>query len=256
MKIVFLGTGTSVGVPAIGCECAVCLSDDPRNKRLRSSLYVEAAGSHIVIDTSPDFRMQALTCRIPRVDAVMFTHSHADHVMGFDDIRRFNTMQDCVIPVYGSPATIADVNRIFDYVHDTHLPGLYRPRVEFNEFSGPFRIGEVAVEPMAVVHGPKPTHGYRLEAEGRTLGYFPDCGGMPDEVVDGLKGIDVMILDALRHRKHSTHFTLSRSIETLGKIGAERSFIIHMCHDLDHEETQRTLPETMFVSHDGRTVEW
>lgn len=255
MKIVFLGTGTSVGVPAIGCTCPVCLSDNPRNKRLRSSLYVEAAGTHIVVDTTPDFRTQALAFGIVRVDAVLLTHSHADHILGFDDIRRFNTLQECVIPVYGSPETVADMNRIFDYVHRDHPPGVYRPQVEFHKVADPFEIGKARITPMSVPHGPKQAYGYRIEADGRALGYFPDCSEMSDDTVSRLKGLDLMILDALRHRPHATHLTLEKSVELLKRIGAGRSFIIHMCHDLDHEETEKSLPESIHVSYDGLTVE-
>ncbi|MEI6807214.1 MAG: MBL fold metallo-hydrolase [bacterium] len=256
VKVVFLGTGTSVGIPAIGCTCPVCLSDDPRNKRLRTSLYLQAGGTSVVVDTAPDFRMQAITHKIPRVDALVFTHSHADHILGFDDIRRYNTMQDGRIPAYGSADTIADMNRIFDYIHHEHAPGVYRPRVDFHEVSGPFQIGAIQVEPFQVVHAPKMTYGYRFEAAGRSLGYFPDCHEMAPATVQRLQGLDVMVLDALRHKPHSTHLTLAESIKTLEKIGARKSFIIHMCHDLDHEQTQKALPESMFVSYDGLILEW
>lgn len=256
MKIIFLGTGTSVGVPAIGCACPVCLSSDPRNKRLRSSLYVEAGGRRVVVDTPPDFRAQALAFKLPRVDAVLFTHSHADHIFGFDDIRRFNTIQNCVIPVYAAEATLADLRRIFDYIGKKAPPGLFRPRVRFKTISGPFKVGGIHVYPLPVLHDPKPTLGYRFEAEGRTLAYVPDCRKMPDDTVEKLKGVDVMILDALRHRSHSTHLSVSDTVSMLKRIGARRSYLIHMCHDLDHEETQKNLPDSIFVSYDGLTLEW
>lgn len=256
MKAIFLGTGTSVGIPAIGCTCPVCVSDDPRNKRLRTSLYLQACGTHVVVDTGPDFRMQAITHKIPRVDALVFTHSHADHVLGFDDIRRYNTMQECRIPAYGSADTIADMNRIFDYIHHEHAPGVYRPRIDFHEVSGPFQIGPIRVDPFMVVHAPKTTCGYRFEADGRTLGYFPDCHEMAAGMISRLQGLDVMVLDALRRRPHATHLTLAESVAILEKIGARRSFVIHMCHDLDHEQTEKELPDSMFVSYDGLTLEW
>lgn len=257
MKLVFLGTGTSVGVPAIGCDCPVCTSDDPHNKRLRTSVYLEANGTHLVIDTSPDFRTQILTHGVPRIDAVLLTHAHADHILGFDDIRRFNTVQECIIPTYGSKSTIADMNRIFDYVHQEHLPGLYRPRVEFIEVSDPFEIGPFRIGPITVSHGPKHTYGFRIEADGKTLAYFPDCHEMPEDTVARLQGLDVMVLDALRRGPpHSTHLTLEACAAALAKIGARKSYIVHMCHDLDHDETQKILPTDMFVSHDGMVLEW
>ena len=257
MKITFLGTGTSSGVPVIACDCPVCASPDPRNKRRRTNLYVEAAGVHVVIDTPPDFREQALTFRIPRVDAVLITHSHADHIFGLDDIRRYNTIQESVIPVYASPASCRDLNRIFDYVHNDSLPaGTYRPEVDFLDVTGPFEIGPLRIRPLGVVHGVAETLGYRIDAGGQTLGYVPDCKRMPESVVEALAGVDVMILDALRHRPHVTHFTVAESLAVLQRIRARRSFLVHMCHDLDHEQTQQGLPPGVEVSYDGLTVEW
>lgn len=256
MNLVFLGTGTSVGVPAIGCTCPVCTSPDPRNRRLRASLYAQAGGLHLLFDTTPDFRTQALSHGIGRVDAVLFTHAHADHVMGFDDIRRFNTLQDCVIPAYGSPDTIRDLNRIFDYFHHDHPPGVYRPDIEYKPVIGPFSIGPLRITPMPVAHGRKTTLGYRIDHDGKAFGYFPDCLSMNAETVNALRGMDVMILDALRLKPHSTHLCLSESVDVLKRIGAKRSYIIHMGHDIDQETTQKTLPESVFVSYDGLRVEF
>lgn len=257
MKITFLGTGTSVGIPVIGCDCRVCRSPDPLNRRLRSSLYVQAGGVHIVIDTSLDFREQALTHRLPRVDAALITHAHADHIFGLDDIRRYNTLQGMLIPVYASPGTVADLFRIFDYVNaDTPEPGVFRPRLDFVEVREPFPVGEVRVEPLPIVHGRVETYGYRLDAGGRSVGYVPDCKRMPDATVERFRGVDVMILDGLRHRAHPTHQTLDESVALLGRIGARQSYLTHLCHDLDHQETQAALPPGQFVSHDGLTLEW
>ena len=255
MKVTFLGTGTSVGIPVIGCQCPVCVSTDPRNRRRRSSLYIEAAGLGVVIDTSLDFREQALTFRVPRVDAVLITHSHADHIFGLDDVRRYNTLQGARIPVYGSSATVADLLRIFDYVGaEPGPPGVFRPQLDFVVISGPLTLGEVRVVPVRVAHGKTETLGFRVEAHGRALGYVPDCSGMEAEAVRRLTGVDVMILDGLRHRPHPTHCTVAESVALLQRIGARQSFITHMCHELDHEETQEALPPGVFVSCDGLTV--
>jgi phosphoribosyl 1,2-cyclic phosphate phosphodiesterase len=256
MRIQFLGTGTSAGVPCIGCDCAVCSSDDPRNKRLRASLYVEAGGTHILVDTPPDFRTQALTYRVPRVDAVLLTHAHADHILGFDDIRRYNTMQGCVIPTYGSPETLADMRKTFDYVGTEPVPGFYRPLVEFVEVAEPFVVGEVQVEPLLVTHSPGTAYGYRFEVDGLTVGYVPDCNGMSGEVVSRLAGVDVMVLDALKYKPHRSHFTVDESVAVLQQIGAGRSFLTHMCHALDHAETEKNLPESIRLAYDGLTLEW
>lgn len=256
MRVTFLGTGTSVGVPAIGCTCAVCQSTDPRNKRRRSSLFVEAEGQHVLIDTTPDFREQALTYRIPRVDAVCFTHGHADHIFGFDDIRRYNSMQGGSIPAYGSAGTLDDLRRIFDYVGVDEPGGVYRPQIAFVATEGPFRVGDVELTPAPVRHGSKPTQGYRVQAGGCSLGYVPDCHEMPDETVALLAGVDVMILDGLRHRAHSTHLTVAESLGLLAQIGAKSSYLIHMCHDLDHSTTEAQLPEGVRLSYDGLVLAW
>ncbi|MFC1497736.1 MBL fold metallo-hydrolase [Verrucomicrobiota bacterium] len=254
MKILFLGTGTSVGVPMIGCGCAVCKSPDPRNKRRRTSLYLEAEGIHIVVDTTPDFREQALEHKIPRVDAVLFTHSHADHIFGFDDIRRFNTMQDSVIPAYAYDEALVDLKRIFDYIGTEKVPGHYRPRIEFKEIKGPFDIGKIHIIPLEVKHGPKPTLGFVFLAEGKKLAYFPDCREIADETMEKLVGADVMILDALKHTLHKTHLTVQESVGLLQRIGAKQSYLIHMCHELDHEETEKNLPDAIRISYDGLEI--
>lgn len=256
MKITFLGTGTSVGIPIIGCDCRVCQSSDPRNRRLRSSLLVEAEGLHIVVDTSPDFREQALTHRIRKIDALLFTHSHADHIFGLDDVRRFNTMQDSVIPAYGNAPTIDDLRRIFNYIRLDKVQGLFRPRIEFREITGPFSIGSIAITPMPVRHGTEEILGFLFGTDGKKLGYVPDCSAMPDSSLETLKGVDVMVLDALRLKPHKTHLAVSQSLEILGRIGAGKSFLVHMCHDLDHEETEKSLPAAVRMSYDGLTVEW
>lgn len=257
MKITFLGTGTSVGIPVIGCDCVVCQSLDSRNRRRRSSLYVEAGGFHIVIDTSLDFREQVLENKVPRIDAVLITHSHADHIFGLDDVRRYNTMQGSMIPVYGSAGTIADLKRIFSYV-DQYVPepGVFRPRLTFNAVAGAFPAGPVKVEALSVIHGRTDTFGFRLECEGRSVGYVPDCKEMPDGTLDRFKGVDVMILDGLRHRTHPTHLTVEAALSVLGRIGAKRSYLTHICHDIDHEKTQATLVPGIYLASDGMKLDW
>jgi phosphoribosyl 1,2-cyclic phosphate phosphodiesterase len=257
MKVTFLGTGTSVGIPVIGCDCAICHSPDLRNRRRRSSIYIEAGGFHIVIDTSLDFREQVLEYRVPRIDAVLITHSHADHIFGLDDIRRFNSIQGASIPVYGSTGTIADLKRIFSYVDQAEPePGVYRPQIQFLEKKGRFMVGPVTVDALPVRHGKTETYGYRLEWDGRTVGYVPDCKEMPDVTVEAFKGVDVMILDGLRHRDHPTHLSVESALALLSRIAAKRSYLTHLCHDLDHEETQESLPKNIFVACDGMTLAW
>lgn len=255
MKLTFLGTGTSVGIPVIGCNCKVCCSSDPRNKRRRSSVYIQTPEASVVIDTSLDFREQALTYGVPRVDAVLITHSHADHIFGLDDIRRYNTLQGMLIPVYASSETVADLRRIFNYINVREPePGVFRPRLEFVEVHNSFEIGKIIVEPLQVIHGKAMTFGYRLEHGGKSLGYVPDCKEMPEAAVERFQGVDVMILDGLRHRPHPTHMTVDTALALLSRIGARHSYLTHICHDLDHEDTQEALPSGVFLACDGMVL--
>lgn len=231
------------------------MSSDPRNKRRRASLYLEAAGLHVIVDTPPDFRDQVLTFKVPRMDALLYTHSHTDHIVGFDDIRRFNVVQDQVIPVYGSNATLADLTRIFPYVKNLPPPGLAYPRIELRPVSGPFRLGGIAVEPIPVDHAHIPTIGYRFEADGYSMAYVPDCHHMDDATIRHLSGVDVMILDALRPESHPTHYSYDESAAVLKRIGARQSFVTHMGHQLGHAEVQAALPAGITVPYDGLTIE-
>ncbi len=254
MELTFLGTGTSVGIPMIGCHCPVCSSENPRNVRRRTSLYVETDTVALVIDTPPDFRQQMLDFQIERLDAVVFTHAHADHIFGFDDIRRFNTLSGKVIPAYGDAETLEDVRRVFNYI-DTHpsTQGLYRPLVDFVKVSGPFQVGDVRLTPLDVRHGRKMT-GYLMEVGALRVGYVPDCHEMPAATVKRLVGVDVMILDALRYRPHPSHICVQESLALLEQIAPRSAYLIHLCHDLDHDELAGALPSGVRVSYDGLRI--
>ncbi len=252
IKATFLGTGTSSGVPIIGCDCAVCTSADPRDRRRRTSLYVEAGGLCVLVDTPPDFREQALAYRLPRVDAVLFTHSHADHIFGFDDIRRYNTIQRDVIPAYAGESTLQDIRRVFNYISTESQPGAYRPQIDFRLISGPLTLGQgLTIEALPVVHGPAPTHGFLFTAGQSRFAYVPDCKIIPPETLVRLKGVDVMVLDALRHREHATHLTVAQCLGYLAQIGASRSFLIHLCHEVAHAELASSMPDGVSVAYDG-----
>ncbi|MDD2235646.1 MAG: MBL fold metallo-hydrolase [Kiritimatiellae bacterium] len=254
MKAVFLGTGTSHGVPMIGCGCAVCTSSNPKNKRRRASLYLSTESTHVIVDTCPDFREQVLTFQVRRVDAVLLTHSHADHVFGFDDLRCFYAMQGAPIDVFGSRATLDFMNRTFAYVHQDHLPGASVLRANFREVTEPFQVGDTRVTPLPVRHGTWTVYGYLVESGGRRIGYVPDCNEMPDTVIERLKGIEVMVLDGLRHRPHPSHFAVEEAVQVLQKINAGRSYLTHICHEIDHEETGARLPEGIELAYDGLTI--
>lgn len=243
----------------IGCECEVCRSTDGRDRRRRAALWVEGDGHCLLIDAPPDLREQALAYRIPRVDSVLITHAHADHVFGLDDLRRFNTIQRMAIPVRGGRPTLEDLRRIFDYVLRAPEPGVYRPELVFEEVESgqPLFCGGLTVTPLPVEHGDIPTLGYRIDdKQGRSLGYVPDCSAMSQATIQRLNGLDIMILDALRDRPHRSHLTLNDSVALLQRIGAKRSFVTHLCHDLSHATVVRRLPEGIDVPWDGLTVAW
>lgn len=254
MKLVFLGTGTSIGVPAIGCDCAVCVSADPFNKRRRASLYLEAAGLQIIIDTPPDFREQVLAFKVKRLDAVLFTHAHVDHILGFDDIRRFNQVQKESIPVYGSRETLDDLSRIFPYIHQREKPGLSYPRVRFNIVTEPFKIGGLNIMPIPVRHADIPTYGYRFETAGRAFAYIPDCQELDEKAIARLQKLDLIILDTLRRRPHPTHFSLSESVAILQKLRTPQTYLTHISHELDHRPANAELPSGISLAYDGLAV--
>lgn len=255
MKLTFLGTGTSQGIPVIGCDCETCRSPDPRDHRMRSSIHVEHEGFHVQVDTPPEFRLQALAAGLPRVDAALITHTHADHIFGMDDLRQFNAVQGSPIPVYGAIADLRHLRAIFDYMFRPAPKGTTRPRVELKTVDGPFSLGPFRVTPLPVRHGPDTILAWRLDAGGRSLVYAPDCSGIPDDAWNGLAGLDAMILDALRPTPHPTHLSLPESLALLERIGARRSYITHLCHRLRHDETSRALPAGVYVPWDGLVVE-
>lgn len=256
MKVTFLGTGTSFGVPIIGCTCPVCTSDDPRNRRRRASIVIEHEQRVLVVDTPPDFREQVLDHGVARVDAVLITHAHADHIFGFDDLRSFYWMKGEPLPVFAAPGTIDTLRGIFGYVEKEIPKGASVLRVRFIKVTEPFEAEGVSVLPVPVEHGKQLIYGYRFDVDGGSLGYVPDCSGMPDESVAALQGVDVMVLDALKHGPHPTHFSLDESLEVLQRIGAASSYITHMGHTLEHVETQNSLPPSVSVPYDGLTLEW
>jgi len=251
LTITVLGSGTSVGVPTIGCSCAVCRSTDPKDKRLRPSILVSYGGRNVVIDTTPDFRYQVLRAGVERLDAVIFTHAHADHIMGLDDVRPFNFRQRSAIPVYGSPATIDTVRRVFQYVfadmdHRSSVPHLETRPVG----AAPFELLGLSFLPVPLLHGGSPVLGYRF---GRAA-YLTDHSEIPPESLEQLQGLDVLFLDALRHRPHPTHTTVARALEYVEELRPQRAFFTHICHDLPHRETEAALPDHVRLAYDGLEI--
>ena len=256
MKFTFLGTGTSHGIPMIGCSCNVCTSSDAKNRRRRCSLYVIAAGQHLVFDTPPDFRAQVLDHGVERVDAVFLTHPHADHIFGFDDVRRFSTLQKQHIPVYGSPETLREMRIKFDYVDKTSHSFGGVPRVHFTDQTERVNVGQALITPLPVLHGEDLIYGFLIEGDGQRLGYIPDCSRIPSETLRLLENMDAMILDGLRPEKHPTHLSIGESVEILSRIDARQSFITHLTHNSEHHELQARLGHTAIVPWDGLTIEF
>lgn len=257
MNLTFLGTGTSHGVPAIGCDCEVCRSPDPRNKRMRSSVYVRSGEAAVLVDCTPEFRLQAIAHGVRRVDGVVLTHAHADHIMGIDDLRRINELQNGPVTLHGSPDSLNVVRRTFAYAFEPGLPGPTCPALNLSPMEGPLTFGHLKVTPLPCDHGLFKIHGFLFEEKGsdRAIAYFPDCNGLPDVTLDRLRGIEVMILDGLRPHRHPTHFSLPETLEKFRIIGARRSYITHLCHLLEHRATQAAMPPGVFVPWDGLTIE-
>lgn len=250
MQLRFLGTGTSMGVPVIGCDCAVCTSADPRNRRMRTSALIRSAGQSIMIDVGPDFRHQALAARLTRVDAVLLTHAHFDHVAGLDDLRPFS-MRQGTIPIFGSPTTLTMVRERFAYAFDGALSqGSSRPELDLYTIERAFELAGHTITPLTVMHGNWQVTAYRI---GR-LGYVTDASYVPAEVRSALHGVDVLVLNALRLEPHPTHLSLAESLAIAAEIGARQTYLVHMTHTLDHT-LDYGLPAGVAFAYDGLEVE-
>lgn len=249
MRITFLGTGTSRGIPVIGCECSVCTSNNPKNKRLRPSILIESQAA-VVVDASVDFRLQMLRQDVRRLDAVVLTHPHVDHILGLDDLYPFNVRSGNPMPIYGSPSTLKEVKITFRYLFaEQTYPGI--PKLDLHAVNGTFEIADLRFEPIEVFHGKLPVLGYRLGP----FAYVTDVSFIPDESFEKLEGVEILALDGLRYRSHPTHFTLSEAVTAAQRIGAGKTYLVHMCHDVDHDEGNAFLPDSIKLAYDGLVLD-
>lgn len=254
MKITFLGTGTSQGVPIIGSDHPVCLSDDPRDKRLRCSAMVEWDGANYVIDCGPDFRMQMIQNKIQKIDALFFTHEHTDHIIGLDDIRPFFYKQQCDIPIYAEPNVMEALERRFHYILDTshNYPG--KPRVAAHLISPdtPITINHHEIVPIRVMHSQLPIVGYKFHK----LIYLTDVKTVPDASLHYFQDVEILVVNALREQEHHGHFTLQEALAFIEKVQPKKAYLTHVSHLLGfHEEVSKALPDNVFLAHDGLTLE-
>ena len=251
MTLTFLGTGTSTGVPTLACHCRVCRSPDPRDNRTRPSLLVEFNGRVVVIDTTPDFRHQALRERVERLDAVLFTHAHADHVLGLDDLRVFYFRQGKAIPIYADAGCMESLRRIYAYIFDGTYA--YGGVVKLDPYviEGPFNLWGLEVIPVPVLHADLPVLGFRF---GKAA-YVTDFSSIPEATLPLLEGLDILILDALRHKPHPTHSNIEHSLALVEHLKPRQAFLTHIAHELGHEETNATLPPHVRLAYDGLKID-
>ena len=253
-RITVLGSGTSTGVPIVGCSCPVCLSPDPRDARTRCGIHVACEGFGLQIDVSPDFRAQALRHRFGRVDAVVATHCHADHVLGLDDLRRFNTIQGGGIALYARPWAMRGIARIFGYLFEPppEQAGMYRAKIDFREADeAPFECGPFRVRLLDVPHGPALATAVEVAVGSRRLVVASDCSEVTPALAAMLRGADVALLDGLRDRPHSAHLTMAQAAEALLASGCPRPYVIHIGHDILHTDLLARFPAPVAPSYDG-----
>ena len=251
LKITVLGSGTSVGVPTVGCHCAVCLSTDPRDNRMRPSILVSYQDHNVLVDTTPDFRSQALRAHIDHIDAVLYTHAHADHILGLDDLRPYNFRQKERIPIFAAPDTMETIRRVYQYIFDgvkkeSNVPQLITHLID----GGTIDLFGLEFRPVPILHGSATIYGFRFGA----AAYLTDHSDIPESSMSELCGLDVLFLDALRYKPHPTHSTVDRSLQTVEKLKPRRAFFTHISHDLSHERAESLLPPNVKLAYDGLEI--
>jgi len=248
-----LGSGTSMGVPTIGCDCAVCRSPDPRDRRTRPSVMIGYNGRHVLIDTTPDFREQALRENITHLDAVLYTHTHADHILGIDDLRPLTYRhKPGKLPLYATPRACEFLRNMFRYIFEATYKFGGLPLVDLLPIEGPVELFGARFEPLTVIHGETPILGFRFGS----AAYLTDHSEVPDETLEKLRDLDILFLDALRYKPHPTHSTVEQSLKIVDEVKPKRTFFTHICHDLPHEATNAALPPDVRLAFDGMKLEF
>jgi phosphoribosyl 1,2-cyclic phosphate phosphodiesterase len=252
-RLTVLGSGTSMGVPTLGCDCAVCRSLDPHDRRTRPSVLIEYDGHAVLIDTTPDFREQAIRENIRRLDAVLYTHTHADHILGIDDLRPISFLHmPNKLPLYARPEAAEFIRNMFRYIFDAKYKFGSLPQVELKPIAGTLDLFGAHFEPVPVIHGETEIYGYRFGA----AAYLTDHSDIPELSFAKLQGLDVLFLDALRHKPHPTHSTVENSLRIVARVQPKRAFFTHICHDLPHHATNATLPPNVRLSYDGMKLDF
>jgi phosphoribosyl 1,2-cyclic phosphate phosphodiesterase len=248
-----LGSGTSMGVPTIGCDCAVCHSQDPRDRRTRPSVLIEYGRRSVLIDTTPDFREQAIREQIRKLDAVLYTHTHADHLLGIDDLRPLSFLhRPNKLPLYAHPDAAAFIQNMFRYIFDSDYKFGGLPQVEMRPLQGTLELFGARFEPITLIHGDAEIYGFRFGS----AAYLTDHSEIPVASLSKLENLDVLFLDALRYKPHPTHSTVENSLRIVERLKPQRAFFTHICHDLPHQETNASLPENVKLSYDGMKLEF
>jgi phosphoribosyl 1,2-cyclic phosphate phosphodiesterase len=250
IKLTFLGTGTSQGVPVIACNCNICGSSDPRDKRLRTSAFIQIDELNLIIDAGPDFRHQVLRAGVQKLDAIIFTHQHRDHIAGLDDVRSFNFKQKKAMPIYGNELVIEQIRREFHYVFESKYPGI--PQLEINEIDKtPFSINSLPIVPIEVLHHKLPVLGFRF----KDLTYITDANTISSEEMEKIYGSRVLVINALQKDDHISHFTLDEALEVIEEIQPEKAYLTHISHNMGlHHEISKELPSNVFLAYDGLSI--
>lgn len=249
-KVTFLGTGTSQGVPVIACNCNVCSSTNPKDNRLRTSALIETDRLNLIVDSGPDFRFQVLRSGIKKLDAILFTHEHRDHIAGLDDVRSFNFKQNKAMPIYGNHLVMNQIRREFHYVFENKYPGI--PQLEVNEIQNePFFVDDLCITPIEVLHHKLPVYGFRIN----DFTYITDANIIPEKELEKIYGTKILVINALQKDDHLSHFTLKEALDVIEKIQPEKAFLTHISHNMGlHDEVKKELPPNVYLAYDGLSI--